>query len=482
MLFNNTIFVVADHGLAIIYFLQNQVISRLIQNGSRVVLLTQDALVEQVRTHFGQQGLIVEGLRYDQCDEYAQCYKSRMQWWLQFLRRVGTSDHINTEAMDSYIRQVAFEAKGRQKLLMPLAKMVVKYLRKSSQARQKIVQYQMNFTPFIYRDLFEKYQPSLVVSSTYGWRNDRYILREAHQRGIKSGAVIVGWDNPSSYGIPSAPLDFVSCWSDIQKQELVDGSDWDPEKVNVGGIPSYDNYFNKSWLISREKYFQKHKLDPHRKLIAYASSFVTFSPNYRNIKTLADLVANDELDYQAQLLIRLHPNHFLNDSLFIEERKQILALADRLPNVHVVEPVALAGDLGNYSGEDMDEKTSMMAHADVFTTVYSTMCVECAIHDRPIISVVLDEPGGWKDPNKFSLALSDIDHWPTHSRFLESGAGRLASDSESLRQHLNTYLNNDKIDSLERAMFVKNEITFTDGYAGIRTADYLSSLAFGGKL
>ncbi|MDD3948848.1 MAG: hypothetical protein PHT43_05235 [Anaerolineaceae bacterium] len=482
MPFKNTIFVVADHGLAIIYFLQSQVISSLIQNGSRVVLLTQDALVEQVRDRFGQQGLIVEGLRYDRCDEYARTYKSRTQWWLQFLRRVGTSNRINTEAMDSYIRQVDFEAKGRQKLIMPFAKMAVKQLRKSSQARKKIVQYQMKFTPFIYRDLFEKYQPSLVVSSTYGWRNDRYILREAHTYGIMSGAVIVGWDNPSSYGIPSAPMDFVNCWSDIQKQELIDGSDWSPDKVNVGGIPSYDNYFNKSWLISREKYFKKHNLDPQRKLIAYASSFVTFSPNYRNIKTLANLVSNDELDHKAQLLVRLHPNHFLDKTLFVGERKQIFELADRLPNVHVVEPVALAGNLGNYSGEDMDEKTSMMAHADVFTTVYSTMCVECAIHNRPIISVVLDEPGGWNDPNKFSLALSEIDKWPTHTRFLASGAGKVATDSESLRRHLNTYLNNDKIDSLERMRFVKDEITFTDGNAGIRTGDYLFSLAQGGKL
>ena len=479
---NNTIFIVADHGLAIIYFLQSQVITNLIQNGSRVVLLTQDALVEYVQTRFGQQGLVIEGLRYNQCDEYARTYKSRTQWWLQFLRRVGTSDRINTEAMDSYIRQVAFEAKGRQKLLMPVAKLMVKHLRKSSQARQKIIQYQMKFTPQIYRDLFEKYQPSLVVSSTYGWRQDRYILREAHMRGIKAGAVIVGWDNPSSYGIPCAPLDFVNCWSDIQKQELIDGSDWDPEKVNVGGIPSYDNYFKKNWLISREEYFQKHKLDPKRKLIAYASSFVTFSPNYRNIESIANLVANNELDQQAQLLVRLHPNHFLDDPLFVDERKKIFALADRLPNVHVVEPVALAGDLGNYSGEDMEEKTSMMAYADVFTTVYSTMCVECAIHDRPILSVVLDVPGGWNDPNKFSLPLSEIDRWPTHSRFLKSGAGRLANDSESLRHYLNTYLQNDRIDTMERASFVKNEITFTDGSAGIRTAEYLYTLARGCKL
>ena len=48
----------------------------------------------------------------------------------------------------------------------------------------------------------------------------------------------------------------------------------------------------------------------------------------------------------------------------------------------------------------------MMTYSDVFTTVYSTMCVETAIQDRPIVSVCLDIPGGWNKPGKFSLALS----------------------------------------------------------------------------
>ncbi len=476
-----TIFIVADHGLAIIYFLQSQIVSRLIEAGKRVVLLTQDVLVDQLQEKFGQPTLIVEGLRYHRCDQYARSYQFRQQWWLNFLRRVGTSDKINTEAMDSYIRQVEFETRGKQRLLMGAAKQMVKLLRKSESARKRLIQKQMRYIPGIYTDLFEKYNPSLLVSSTYGWRYDRYIMREAIQRGIKTGTVIVGWDNPSSYGIPCAPLDFVNCWSDIQKNELVDGSDWEPSSVNVGGIPSYDNYFNGSWLIPREEYFTKHRLDPERKLISYACSFVTFAPNFRNVDTLAKLIIEDKLKEPSQLLVRLHPNHYLDDPFFSGEREKITALVNSHPHIHLVEPAALAGDLGNYSGEDMDEKTSMMAYSDVFTTVYSTMCVECAIHDRPIISVVLDTPGGWNHPNKFSLALTEIDRWPTHSRFIKSGAGRIAADEITLCQHLENYLNEPSLDRDARRQFVQNEITYTDGTAGVHTANYLLSLLEGGS-
>jgi hypothetical protein len=471
-----TIFISADHGLAIIYFLQSDVVKTLIEQGNRVVVLTDDGLIDQIQKRFGQTGLIVEGLRYKVCQKYATEFKPRLQWWANHIRRVGTSNRINTEAMDSYIRQVETELQGRQRLQIPVARLVTWVMRHSRLARQALVRWQMRFTPGLYDDLFEKYHPDLVVSSTYGWRYDRYLLRESVKRGIKTGCVIVGWDNPSSYGIPSAPLDFVTCWSEVQKKELVDGSDWNPSDVNIGGIPSYDGYFRKEWLIPREEYYRLHHLDPDRKLVSYASSFITFSPNYLNIEALAKLVAEESLGVPCQLLIRLHPNHFMDEPLYIEERERIRSLAKTFPHVHVVEPVALGGDLGYYSGEDMPEKTSMMAYSDVFTTVYSTMCVETAIHDRPIVSICIDTPGGWKKPGKFSLRLSEIGNWPTHQRFRESGAGRVAADVLTLKKTVTEYLRNPKLDGENRSSFIKEEVTFADGSAGRRTAEYLISL------
>jgi hypothetical protein len=91
---------------------------------------------------------------------------------------------------------------------------------------------------------------------------------------------VVGWDNPSSYSLPGAPVDWITCWSEIQKQELVEGDDWLPERVNIGGIPSYDGYFHKKWLMSREDYFKLHNLDPNRKLLSYASSFIYLFPQH----------------------------------------------------------------------------------------------------------------------------------------------------------------------------------------------------------
>jgi hypothetical protein len=462
--------------LAIVYFLQSDVVSTLLEAGFEVVLLTDDTLKVQIQNRFGRPGLIIEGLRLDQANAYAKRVDPEIQWWLQTLRRVGSSNLINTQAMDSYIDQIAVEEGWKRRLFMPFGRATIRLLRRSPRARRSLVNMQMRYVPNIYSDLFHRYQPSLVIASTPGWRMDRYLLREAIRLHIPTAAVVVGWDNPSSYSIPGAPVDHITCWSQVQKDELVLGSDWSPDRVNIGGIPSYDGYFRQQWQLTREEYFHLHGLDPKRKLLSYAASFVSFSPNYQNIEALARLVAGDALSSPSQLLVRLHPNHFWDNRLFAAEREKIRQLSHDLPHVHVVEPVPLGGSLGYYSGEDMPEKSSMMAHSDVFLTVYSTMVVETAIHNRPVVSTCLDAPGGWNIPRKYSLPLSEIGNWPTHDRFRRSGFGRIAMNENELCEAINFYLQTPDADSSQRQAFIQRECTFTDGSAGKRTGQYLLSL------
>ena len=478
------IFISADHGMAIIYFLQSDVVATLLEAGVEIIILTDEALIPQLTKRNTRHGLTFESLRLKQADQYAKTVSPRWQWLLGYLRRVGGSRRINTEAMDSHIWEVWGENgwKFRLGIWIPSALMIL-LLRNFSFARKLLVRMQNRFTPDIYADLFERYQPDLVIASTPGWRMDRYLLRESARRGIPNMTVIVGWDNSSSYNVSGADVQWATCWSALQKEELVKGSDWNPERVHIGGIPSYDGYFRKSWLMPRDEYFKLHGLDPNRKLISYASSFVHFAPNFPNIEALAKLVSADSLESPdspnrlaepSQLLIRLHPSHFQDKpKIFADERAQVFELEKKYPHVHVVQPVALGGSLGYYGGEDMDEKSSMMAYSDVLVTVYSTMLVETAVQDTPMIAAVIDTPGGWNKKGKFSLSLKEIGDWPTHKRFREARAGRVTSNESELRDALNMYLKDRTIDSAERRKFVEDEITFTDGTSGKHTAEFI---------
>ena len=188
----------ADHGLAIVYFLQTEVVPRLLQAGVEVKLLTEDSLVDRVRERFGGPALTVEGLRLDRAQHYADSRRPELQWWLAFLRRVGGSRRINTRAMDSYIEQVAVEESNWRRIWLPLGWLMIGLLRRSAAARRALVAAQARFSPMLYRDLLEAFRPDLVVASTPGWRLDRYLLREARAAGLRTAPGGVGWGKPRS--------------------------------------------------------------------------------------------------------------------------------------------------------------------------------------------------------------------------------------------------------------------------------------------
>src|SRR4030067_236302 len=94
----------ADHGLAIVYFLQTEVVPRLLQAGVEVKLLTEDGLVGRVRERFGEPALSVEGLRLDRGQRFADSPQPALQWWAGLLRRGGGAGGWRR---DRYLRREA---------------------------------------------------------------------------------------------------------------------------------------------------------------------------------------------------------------------------------------------------------------------------------------------------------------------------------------------------------------------------------------
>jgi hypothetical protein len=71
------------------------------------------------------------------------------------------------------------------------------------------------------------------------------------------------------------------------------------------------------------------------------------------------------------------------------------------------------------------------------------------------------------------LSLKEIGNWPTHKRFRDAKAGRVAQNESELCEILNLYLKNPALDSAERRKFIEDEITYTDGTSGKRTAEFI---------
>src|SRR3972149_357887 len=151
------IFISADHGMAIIYFLQSDVVPTLLAAGVEIVVLTDDQTKDRISQRFARTGLTFEGLRLKQADDYARKVSPRLQWLLAYLRRVGGSWRINTEAMDSHIWEVWVENswKFRLGVWIPAA-LAILLLRTFAFARKFLVRMQNCFIPrpHLYAALF----------------------------------------------------------------------------------------------------------------------------------------------------------------------------------------------------------------------------------------------------------------------------------------------------------------------------------------
>ena len=471
-----TILLTIDHGLTLAYFLYTDVARLWLEKGVRLVFLVEDELIPWLRQEFGSvDHLVFDSAREVEASQYKNTYRPALQELMEYMRKSTASPRIPLTYVDTHRQRKEFEAEGRWKFYLRAARPAISLLRHSRLLRRSFRHLQSTlFTPRIYEDLLDQYRPDLLISGSAGWKQDCYILREAKRRGIKTATMIIGWDNPSAHGLPGANVDYVNVWSDIHKWELNAGLDWPAKNIHVGGMPLYDNYIDKKWLMPRQAYFDVHKLDSQKPLIAYVATALSISPNLHIVELLTDIVRQQKLAVPVQLLIRLHPNHFRPTPHYQKERAEIYRVVGDCANVRIAAPTALANEAIRYSGTDFPEKASMLAYCDVLVSIYSTMVLEAALHDKPIISACIDSPEGW--PGHFWIPLSQVPSWPTASRVNRAGASTTVFTSDELITALNAYLKQPGLHASGRQQFAQQELTYLHGEATQKTADFILSL------
>ena len=192
------IFISADHGMAIIYFLQSDVVPTLLAAGVEVVVLTDDDTDDKIAARFARPGLTFEGLRLKQANDYARksdhagsgcsptCGASAARGASTPKPWTATSGKSGPRTAGNSVWEFGFLPRWR----------FWSCARAASPAKPWC-DAQTASPPNLYTDLFEKYQPDLVIASTPGWRMDRYLLREAaaqrhpdHDRHRRLGQLI----------------------------------------------------------------------------------------------------------------------------------------------------------------------------------------------------------------------------------------------------------------------------------------------------
>ena len=328
------------------------------------------------------------------------------------------------------------------------------------------------FTGAPHADVFGRHRPDLVVTTSPGWfMPDAMVLREARSRGVKSVAMVLGWDNPTSKGYRAADPDRVIAWSEPMAEQLVRHQDIPRDRILVGGVPHWDHYRRPGALLEREALFEALGLDPKRRLVLLvASTPGIYAHNTLVAETLAEAIEDGRLGESAQLVVRLHPIQYRDKQS--GELEDYDAVAERHPHVVLDKPEVLSRELRcDMPRSDALRFGSLVKHCDVLLNVFSTSTLEAFMVDRPVILIRSD--AHLSAEQKAHTASRQYQTYAHQRRVMELGAARVAGSMQEIVDLTRAYLADPALDRDARAQVAREEVGPTDGFAGERIGRYL---------
>jgi len=308
--------------------------------------------------------------------------------------------------------------------------------------------------------LFERYQPVLLVGSSPGLIfSEVPLLRTAVRRHVRTIVVDPSWDNFTNKLIPVRRADRIVVWNDIMKQQAVELHGYTPGQVRVSGPPHWDRYFRGGPAVSREAFFARVGADISRKLITVTTTpMLLYSHFDRVIRSLKAAIDDGPLA-GAQVLVRLHPR---DDLRRYEEFSGV-------PNVIVEKPFKPTVKSGDgldvdITAENQQHLADTLRHSDVIVTVASTIGVEAAIFDTPVVDVAFDGETP-VDPAKSVRRYYRFTHYVN---VLRRNATRVAETPEAMVDAVAAYLADRSLDREGRRRVVADQVQFTDGRSSER--------------
>lgn len=312
-------------------------------------------------------------------------------------------------------------------------------------------------------DLFNKYQPVLVLSTDMITNHDEiYILEYAQRKRIPVIASILSWDNLSGYGKLPVAVNRIIVWNEIMAGHLRQWHGVKKENIFVAGAPQYDVYFRTtSASLTRDQFFQIIGADPQRKLLTYTTAPASICDTEDEIlKNLSNSL--DQLITPTQLLVRPHPKDTSDRYREILQNKNVIFMKPG----HSVR-----GFLDQWSPTEQDvlKLSATLKYSDILINVASTITIEAAIFDKPVINIGFD---GRERPYEESVTryYNDYTHY---LNIIKTGGVKLAQSFDELLIFINQYLIDPALDRGGRKKIVQEQVGGIDGRASERVANYI---------
>ena len=315
--------------------------------------------------------------------------------------------------------------------------------------------------------LFDRYRPALLVASSPGLiYSEVPLLRTASRRRVRSMAVDPSWDNFTNKLLPVRRVDRLIVWNDLMKAQAIALHGYAPDDVRLAGTPQWDLYFRGGAAISREAFFARIGADPARKLITLTTTPRELYPHHDHVlRVMIRAIRDRAWDHDAQILVRLHPRDELG----------AYAAFQGVPHVIIEKPFRATLKTGDglavdITADNQQHLADTLRHSDVVVNVASTIAIEAAIFDTPVVNVAFDG----ENASEFAQSARRYYRFTHYVNITRHGAVRVAERPEQLVELIGRYLDDPSLDRAGRRRVVLEQCQFLDGHASDRVAAFVT--------
>jgi hypothetical protein len=315
-----------------------------------------------------------------------------------------------------------------------------------------------------YADLVARQRPDLVVTPTTGlYFSEGPLLGRADRERVPAVAVDLSWDHFTTKTAPLRRVKALAVWNEAMKQQAVEIHRYRPEQVAVTGVPQFDLYRDPASIDSRDVFCKRIGADPARKLITLTTvPPVLYRYHDRVVQVIADQIEQGAFG-PAQLLVRVHPRDDLEAYRSFEGRPHVIVekpfRTGRIAEGSVVDP----------STDDRRHLANTLVHTDVVVNVASTIAIEAAICDTPIVNIGFDGP----DARPLLDSAARYYRYTHYQPLVEMESVRVANNPDEMVQLIQRYLANPAFDQAGRARAALELCSSVDGRASERVADFV---------
>ena len=315
--------------------------------------------------------------------------------------------------------------------------------------------------------LFDSHRPSLLLVSNPGLiLSEVPLLRTAKKRGVPAMAIDPSWDNFTNKLIPVRRVDRLVVWNTIMRDQAVALHGYESQDIRIAGTPQWDAYFQSGVIVSRDEFCRRIGADPALKLITLTTTPLELYGYYdRVIETLIAARERGRFGDRTQLLVRVHPRDSIERYRAFEGRPGVIVEKPFKTTVRAGDGMAV-----DVTADAQRHLANTMRHSDVVVQVVSTIAIEAAIFDTPIVNISFDGPEALPFVRS-AKRYTEFTHW---TNIAGNGAIRDASTPEQMIELVAKYLDHPELDREGRKRVARDQCGFLDGRAGQRVAQFIS--------